>query len=165
MIIQAKQRLLSYHTDGEADYYTPKPFHRTPDTKLLRNAHSKFQVFYDDTRKNYLCFYFVQDGMTQGRAEFESIGFTKKLPFKAARMPHISFAKEFSGAGVATQLYLIALKQGISLATPSHSVQAKKLWDRVAQEPGVNSYWFTKHGKPVTDNTKTAIRVLTMETI
>lgn len=167
MKLEAKQRLLAYEADEEpAKYLEPAPFTLAKHCTLVENAGSGVEVYYaKGSTQGDQFFYFVKNGMLHGQASLEAPLWVTRLPFETTRRPHVSFTKEFSGMGVATAFYSIILNRGISLATLSHSASAKKLWDRLANMSGVNSYWFDIRGKQLRKNTSTALRVLTKETL
>lgn len=167
MKLEAKQRLLSYYTwNGENApvHFEPVPFTFRPGMRQIKNAHPTIKVFYK-ARGATSWFWFVKKDTVLGRAELETPQLAHVLPFKKVLRPHIDFAQELAGSGIATSFYLIALNMGVSLATTNHTVSAKKLWDRVATMPGVHNYWFDRDGKQLAKNTRIAIRVLSKEVL
>jgi len=65
--------------------------------------------------------------------------------------PHIDLAPEVRGLGIASAIYLMAVKSYV-LATDHQSASAAKLWDSVARKSGSVIYYYDEISKKFVDD-------------
>jgi hypothetical protein len=79
-------------------------------------------------------------------------------------VPHVAFSSSYRGLGYPSFLYTLLINRGISLATTGQTLDANKMWRRIADRTGASLYYFnTKVGKFTGPNDKKSVQVLTKQ--
>lgn len=111
-----------------------------------------FYVFHADK-----CAGVVTFDLREGRIVAKDAGLRIQGPLAT---PHSVLAPAIRSKGIATFLYLRALKAGMTLVSECHTDTAALLWSKLSSQPMVNLYHF-EAGKLVSSQTRNSIKILT----
>lgn len=168
MKLLAKQRLLSWRTisvSAEDDY--GKLGNDLIAKGRMQYIHKATNIpnfrigFHDKAGSIYL--FPIIHGLCVGYCEFRRVYIDIDDLSHVVR-PHVGINPEFRNHGIATELYCLALIRGLTLTTDAHTVDASKVWERVAHKMNLQiKYWDPRKEEFVDSKASHTLKILTKE--
>jgi hypothetical protein len=169
MKLEARERLRAYRRVPNQAMFVPQSLTLQEALKKGKEIKNAFPAssgwkLFDNSWDDQYIFLLWKDDHLHGDFLFETDSKPAEILSSVFKrqfaVPHVSLSKEAAGTGIATQLYKIALRQGVSFVTSGHTEKAMTLWDRLAKLPGVYSYHVDLNGNQVAEGPK-SLRILT----